>query len=70
MNLISFIVKFIKFKPIIKFKKFERHNYAISITECKYSSISIKKITRTQRLQNTQFPLKRLEKHAEYRNMS
>ena len=29
MNFISFIIKFIKFKPIIKFKKFERHNYGI-----------------------------------------
>jgi len=28
MNFISFIIKFIKFKPIIKFEKFERHNYA------------------------------------------
>jgi len=28
MNFISFIIKFIKFKLIIKFKKFERHNYA------------------------------------------
>jgi len=28
MNFISFIINFIKFKPIIKFKKFERHNYA------------------------------------------
>jgi len=27
MNFISFKIKFIKFKPIIKFKKFERHNY-------------------------------------------
>jgi len=27
MNFISFIIKFIKFKPIIEFKKFERHNY-------------------------------------------
>jgi len=23
----SFVIKFIKFKPIIKFKKFELHNY-------------------------------------------
>jgi len=27
MNFMSFIIKFIKFKPIIKFKKFELHNY-------------------------------------------
>jgi len=27
MNFILSIIKFIKFKPIIKFKKFERHNY-------------------------------------------
>ena len=26
-NFMSFIIKFIKFKPIIKFKKFELHNY-------------------------------------------
>jgi len=26
MNFMSFIIKFIKFKPIIKFKKFELHN--------------------------------------------
>jgi len=25
-NFISFIMKFIKFKPIIKFKKFQHHN--------------------------------------------
>jgi len=25
----SFIIKFIKFKPIIKFKKFELHNYGV-----------------------------------------
>ena len=29
MNFIAFRIKFIKFKPIIKFKKFERHNYAL-----------------------------------------
>jgi len=27
MNFMSFIIKFIKFKPVIKFKKFELHNY-------------------------------------------
>jgi len=27
MNSMLFIIKFIKFKPIIKFKKFELHNY-------------------------------------------
>ena len=30
MNFTSFIIKFIKFKPIIKFKKFELHNYGSS----------------------------------------
>jgi len=30
MNFTSFIIKFIKFKPIIKFKKFELHNYVIN----------------------------------------
>jgi len=25
-------IKFIKFKPIIKFKKFELHNYAVTLT--------------------------------------
>ena len=29
MSFISFIIKFIKFKPTIKFKKFERHNCGI-----------------------------------------
>jgi len=28
MNFILSTIKFIKFKPIIKFKKFERHNSA------------------------------------------
>jgi len=28
MNFMSFLIKFIKFKPIIKFKKFELHNNA------------------------------------------
>jgi len=27
MNFMLSIIKFIKFKPIIKFKKFESHNY-------------------------------------------
>ena len=27
MNFMSFIIKFVKFKSIIKFKKFELHNY-------------------------------------------
>jgi len=27
INIISFIIKFIKFKPVIKFKKFGRHNW-------------------------------------------
>jgi len=27
MNFTSFIINFIKFKPIIKFKKFQRYNY-------------------------------------------
>jgi len=27
MNFMPFLIKFIKFKPIIKFKKFELHNY-------------------------------------------
>ena len=31
MNFILSIIKFIKVKPIIKFKKFECHNYAGSI---------------------------------------
>jgi len=31
MNFISFIIKFIKFKPIIKFKKFERHKRALHL---------------------------------------
>jgi len=30
MNFTSFIIKFIKFKPIIKFKKFELHSYGSS----------------------------------------
>jgi len=30
MNFISFIIKFIKFKPIIKFRKFELHHYGCS----------------------------------------
>ena len=29
MNCMSFIIKFMKFKPIIKFKKFELHNYVL-----------------------------------------
>ena len=29
MNFMLFIIKFIKFKPIIKFKKLELDNYAI-----------------------------------------
>ena len=29
INFMSFIIKFIKFKPIIKFKKFELHNYGV-----------------------------------------
>jgi len=33
MNFISFIIKFIKFKPIIKFKKFELHNYAVWVMD-------------------------------------
>jgi len=31
MNFISFIIKFIKFKPRIKFKKFERYNYVLNV---------------------------------------
>jgi len=27
MNFMLSIIKFTKFKPVIKFKKFERHNY-------------------------------------------
>jgi len=36
MNFMSFIIKFIKFKPIIKFKKLELHNYdsGISVVHC------------------------------------
>jgi len=30
MNFILYVIKFIKFKPIIKSKKFERHNYALA----------------------------------------
>ena len=30
LNFVSFILKFIKFKPIIKFKKFELHNYSMN----------------------------------------
>jgi len=31
MNFILSVTKFIKFKPIIRFKKFERHKYASHI---------------------------------------
>ena len=34
MNFISFIIKFIKFKPIIKFKKFERHKFTTVLDTC------------------------------------
>jgi len=30
LNFVSFILKFIKFKPIIKFKKFELHNHSMN----------------------------------------
>jgi len=30
LNFVSFILKFIKFKPIIKFTKFELHNYSMN----------------------------------------
>jgi len=33
MNFILSIIKFVKFKPIIKFKKFERHNYGQTVAE-------------------------------------
>jgi len=31
MNFILIKIKFIKFKPKIKFEKFERHNYATDV---------------------------------------
>jgi len=34
----SFIIKFIKFKPIIKFKKFELHNYGV---DCAHDQLNL-----------------------------
>ena len=34
MNFILCIIKFTKFKPITKFKTFERHNYDHNISSC------------------------------------
>jgi len=38
INFMSFIIKFIKFKPIIKFKKFELHNYGV---DCAHDQLNL-----------------------------
>jgi len=45
MNFILIKIKFIKFKPKIKFEKFERHNYRYAII---YSTITAKHTVVTQ----------------------
>ena len=40
MNFMLFLIKFIKFKQRIKFKKFELHNYAVNKLKWRTSSWS------------------------------
>ena len=53
MNCISLIIKFIKFKPIIKLKKFKRHNYGTSATVGAASSVANDVTMRTRHRSST-----------------